>query len=130
MKGHVQRFSDDATHIVNVTQEEMEILMRHRLKMDESTESTPSRRMYKYPHTWGRTRPSQDLLNEFREHGRVESFTTEEHTESREPEADEDVVQPPSPTERYYTDGYRLRCKRKAESLWSLSYSSLYILVS
>ncbi|KAG0215195.1 kinesin motor protein cin8 [Mortierella sp. GBA43] len=92
MKDHIQRFSGDATHNVNVTQEEMEILMRHRLKMDESTESTPSRRMYKYPHTWGRTRPSQDLLNEFREHGRVESFTTEEHTESREPEADEDVV--------------------------------------
>lgn len=94
-------FGEDTTHKVDVTQEEMEFLIQHRLRMDESTGSTPRRRKYDYPQTWGRTRPSQDLLKEFREIGRVDSFTTEEHTLREPSELDEDAAQPSSPSERY-----------------------------
>jgi len=106
----VQRFSGDATRNVNLTQDEMENLVQHRLRVDESTGSTPARRNYKYPQTWGRTRPSQDLLNEFRERGRVDMFTTNEQWESRgQLESDEDI-HPSSPSER---------CDTKFLQTWS-----------
>ncbi|KAK3814194.1 MAG: P-loop containing nucleoside triphosphate hydrolase protein [Benniella sp.] len=102
MKDQMQRFSGDTTRNVNLTQDEMEILVQHRLRADESTGSTPVRRNYKYPQTWGRTRPSQDLLSEFRERGRVDMFTTNEQWESRRQlESDEDI-HPSSPSERSF----------------------------
>ncbi|KAF9185457.1 kinesin motor protein cin8 [Haplosporangium sp. Z 11] len=77
-KDRTQLFSDDAHHNLELTREEMEDLLPRRIKTDDSTGRTPSRRKYKYPTTWGLTRPSQDLLKEFRELGRVHQFTTEQ----------------------------------------------------
>lgn len=93
-------FNDDVQHNLGVTREETESLVPHRLKVDDSTGRTPSRRKYKYPHTWGVTRPSQDLLKEFRELGRVKVFTTElamERDLSRESSDTEEGSGPSSP---------------------------------
>ncbi|KAF9149205.1 kinesin motor protein cin8 [Linnemannia schmuckeri] len=93
-------FNDDVQHNLGVTREETESLVPHRLKVDDSTGRTPSRRKYKYPHSWGVTRPSQDLLREFRELGRVKVFTTElamERDHSRESSDTEESSRPSSP---------------------------------
>ncbi|KAG9071877.1 kinesin motor protein cin8 [Linnemannia hyalina] len=99
-------FNDDVQHNLGVTREETESLVPHRLKVDDSTGRTPSRRKYKYPHTWGVTRPSQDLLREFRELGRVKVFTTElamERDLSRESSDAEEGSRPSSPLDEKST---------------------------
>lgn len=93
-------FNDDVQHNLGVTREETESLLPHRLKSDDSTGRTPSRRKYKYPHSWGVTRPSQDLLREFRELGRVKVYTTElamDRDQSRESSDAEESSRPSSP---------------------------------
>ncbi|KAF9937656.1 kinesin motor protein cin8 [Modicella reniformis] len=99
MKDQIQHFGNDATHNVNVTREETENVMHRRLKVDDSTE--PACRKYQYPQTWVRTRPSEDLLKEFREREQVNVHTTDGHKESRElSESDEDAAHSSSPAER------------------------------
>ncbi|KAG0376569.1 kinesin motor protein cin8 [Mortierella sp. AD032] len=96
----MRQFNDDVQQNLGVTREETESLVPHRLKVDDSTGRTPSRRKYKYPHTWGLTRPSQDLLREFRELGRIKVYTTElamERDMSRESSDTEEGSVPPSP---------------------------------
>ncbi|KAF9129718.1 kinesin motor protein cin8 [Mortierella sp. 14UC] len=93
-------FDDDVQQNLGVAREETESLVPHRLKVDDSTGRTPSRRKYKYPHTWGLTRPSQDLLREFRELGRVKVYTTElamERDQSRDSSDTEGSSRPSSP---------------------------------
>ncbi|KAF9103129.1 kinesin motor protein cin8 [Mortierella sp. AM989] len=81
-KGQVQTFNDDAGQNLDLTRDEMEALVPRRLKVDDSTGRTPARKKYKYPQTWERARPSQDILKEFRELGRVEMLTTNQPTNS------------------------------------------------
>jgi kinesin family protein 11 len=98
--GQMRLFNDDVQHNLGVTREETESLVPHRLKVDDSTGRTPSRRKYKYPHSWGVTRPSQDLLREFRELGRVKVYTTElamDRDQSRESSDTEECSRPSSP---------------------------------
>ncbi|KAF9922210.1 kinesin motor protein cin8 [Linnemannia zychae] len=93
-------FNDDVQHNLDATREETENLVPRRLKVDDSTGRTPSRRKYKYPHRWGLTRPSQDLLKEFRELGTVKVFTTElemEKDQSRDSSDTEESSRPSSP---------------------------------
>ncbi|KAF9904746.1 kinesin motor protein cin8 [Linnemannia zychae] len=93
-------FNDDVQQNLDVTREETESLVPRRLKVDDSTGRTPSRRKYKYPHTWGLTRPSQDLLREFRELGRVKVYTTElamERDQSRDSSDTEESSRSSSP---------------------------------
>ncbi|KAF9988581.1 kinesin motor protein cin8 [Mortierella antarctica] len=87
VKNEMVAFDKDVRHNLELTREEMEGLLPRRIKVDDSTGRTPSRRRYKYPQSWGRTRPSKDLLKEFRELGRVDIFTTEEPVE-KEPSAE------------------------------------------
>ncbi|CAO3573768.1 unnamed protein product [Mortierella alpina] len=87
VKNEMAAFDKDVHHNLELTREEMEGLLPRRIKVDDSTGRTPSRRRYKYPQSWGRTRPSKDLLREFRELGRVDIFTTEEPVE-KEPSAE------------------------------------------
>ncbi|KAG0207539.1 kinesin motor protein cin8 [Mortierella sp. GBA30] len=104
VKGEMMDFSKDTQHNLELTREEMEGLFPRRMKVDDSTGRTPSRRRYKYPQSWGRTRPSQDLLKEFRELGRVNMFTTEDPVEkepSAEPaDSDENALTPPTLNDR------------------------------
>ncbi|KAI1300535.1 kinesin motor protein cin8 [Mortierella claussenii] len=81
-KNEMQLFGGDVHHNLEQSREELEDLVPRRLKVDDATGRTPSRRKYKYPHSWCRTRPSQDLLKEFRELGRVNMFTTDQSATS------------------------------------------------
>ncbi|KAF9951949.1 kinesin motor protein cin8 [Mortierella alpina] len=99
VKNEMAAFDKDVHRNLELTREEMEGLLPRRIKVDDSTGRTPSRRRYKYPQSWGRTRPSKDLLREFRELGRVDIFTTEEPVEkepSAEPtDSDDSSMAPP-----------------------------------
>ncbi|KAF9092149.1 kinesin motor protein cin8 [Mortierella sp. GBA35] len=102
----IRLFNDDVNHNLGVTREETESLLPSRLKVDDSTGRTPSRRKYKYPHTWGVTRPSQDLLKEFRELGRVKVYTTDlemARDHSRESSDTEESSRPSSPLDEKST---------------------------
>ncbi|KAF9431547.1 kinesin motor protein cin8 [Entomortierella beljakovae] len=81
-KDLVQILSDDTEQNLDVTRDEIEAFVPRRIKVDDSTGRTPARKNYKYPTTWGRARPSQDLLREFRELGRVKMLTTNQSPDS------------------------------------------------
>ncbi|KAF9200118.1 kinesin motor protein cin8 [Haplosporangium sp. Z 27] len=83
-KHQVQLLIDDAGQNLDQTREEVEELIPQRLKIDDSTGRTPARKKYKYPQTWERARPSQDLLNEFRALGRVNMLTMNQPTNSHD----------------------------------------------
>jgi len=72
----VEKFSEDSGRDIEQIREQTAEILPQRLKADDSTGRTPRRRQYKYPHTWGRTRPPTELLQEFRERGRVDVYTT------------------------------------------------------
>ncbi|KAF9919039.1 kinesin motor protein cin8 [Lobosporangium transversale] len=76
----LQKFRENANQSLGTTQKETEELVLHKFKVDNSRERTPARREYQYPRTWGRTRPSQELLKEFRELGCVKTYTTDQGT--------------------------------------------------
>ncbi|KAG0359296.1 kinesin motor protein cin8 [Gamsiella multidivaricata] len=98
VKGKTQLFSYDASHNLDLAREEMKNLVPHRLKVDDSTGRTPSRRKYTYPQTWSRTRPSQDLLKEFRELGQVKVFTMDQPVGTFDlSESDDSAPVSPSP---------------------------------
>ncbi|KAK3824760.1 MAG: hypothetical protein J3Q66DRAFT_364647 [Benniella sp.] len=99
MKDQIQSFSGDETRDVNLTQGEIESFVQHQLRVDGSTGSTPVLQEYKYRQTWGRTRPSQDLLNEFRGRDQVDMFTANQHLKSRAQD-----IHPSSPSERCDTE--------------------------
>ncbi|KAG0048767.1 kinesin motor protein cin8 [Gryganskiella cystojenkinii] len=75
-KTELEQLEEASDRNFEVLREELESLEPQRLKVDDSTGKTPRRRKYKYPQTWERTRPSQELLKEFRELGRVKVYST------------------------------------------------------
>ncbi|KAF8930627.1 hypothetical protein EDD21DRAFT_179673 [Dissophora ornata] len=100
VKNNMELFNDDASHNLDLSREEMVSLLPRRIKVDDSTGRTPPRREYKYPQTWGRTRPSQDLLKEFRELGRVNMFTTDQPAGSPDiSDSDESPAATPTPNQ-------------------------------
>ncbi|KAF9407849.1 kinesin motor protein cin8 [Podila epigama] len=68
----LKTFDVDAGTNLHTTRQELEDLVPGRFKVDDSTGRTPARRHYKFPQTWPLTRPSKDILKEFRELGRVD----------------------------------------------------------
>ncbi|KAG0299254.1 kinesin motor protein cin8 [Dissophora globulifera] len=91
-KDQMLLFRDDASHDLELSRKEVDSLLQSRIKVDDSTGRTPSRKKYTYPETWGRTRPSRDLLQEFRELGRVNTFTIDRFAEANISVPDDSAV--------------------------------------
>ncbi|KAF9580445.1 kinesin motor protein cin8 [Lunasporangiospora selenospora] len=88
-KTRVLDYSKEAGHSMEQTRAETAKLIPHYFKMDDPSGKTPQRRKYDYPQTWSLTRPTQDILKEFREHGQVSTFTVKRETNDSEEAASE-----------------------------------------